>query len=100
MLSSAGKLIDDVLRELRETMQRYKYVSQEMAQRKQRLIIKEPEIRKCLDSVNLLIEQQEAGAESVRYGFQFDGQRRSIGWRSMMATLSCGPEAITPFERL
>ena len=62
---STGKPIDDVLKEVRETLQRYKYVSQEVAQRRQRLTIKEPEIKKCLDSVNLLLEQQEAGAESV-----------------------------------
>jgi hypothetical protein len=57
--------IDEVLAEIRETFQRYNYVLQEVVQKRQRLTIKEPEIRKCLDSVNLLIEQREAGAESV-----------------------------------
>ncbi len=63
--------IDDVLAEIRETCQRYNYVLQEVVQKRQRLTIKEPEIKKCLDSVNLLVEQREAGAESVSLGNRF-----------------------------
>ncbi|KAL4532360.1 hypothetical protein Ndes2437B_g02767 [Nannochloris sp. 'desiccata'] len=61
--------VDEVLAEIRETLQRYSYVLQEVVQKRQRLTIKEPEIRKCLDSVDLLIHQREAGAESTLVDF-------------------------------
>lgn len=66
-----GKEIDDVLRELREKHQRYKYVEQEIVQRKQRLTYKEPEIKKCLDAVTLLIQRKEAGEDQVCWAVMF-----------------------------
>lgn len=62
---TTARPIDDVLRDVRETLERYNFVASQLGQRRQRLLIKEPEIKKCLDSVNLLITQRESGAESV-----------------------------------
>ena len=50
-----------MLRELREQHQKYKYIEQEILQRKKRLSFKQPEIQKCLNAVNMLLQRQEAG---------------------------------------
>lgn len=55
-----------MLNEVRENLQRYQYVEQQIAQKKERLAVKEPEIRRCLDAVNLLIKQKE-DSEKVRF---------------------------------
>jgi prefoldin subunit 5 len=57
--SESGKDIDVVVQEARDTLQRYSHVEQELLQRKQRLSLKQPEIERCLDAVNLLIEKQD-----------------------------------------
>ena len=46
-------------------MQRYNYVAQELAQRRQRLTLKEPEIRNCLNAIDLLIHQKTENLDSV-----------------------------------
>lgn len=56
----ADKDVDAVLRDVQANLQRYKHVEVEIAQRRQRLAVKQPEIEKCLDAVNLLIERKEA----------------------------------------
>jgi len=62
---AADRPVDVVLGEARENLQRYQYVEQQVAQRKQRLQVKEPEIRHCLDAVNLLLKQKESGEAKV-----------------------------------
>eukprot|EP00887_Chlorella_sp_A99_P002019 scaffold18.g2019.t1 len=52
--------VADVLQELREAHQKYKYIEQEILQRKKKLSFKQPELKKCLDAVLLLQQQQEA----------------------------------------
>lgn len=59
----ADRTVDEVLAELQEHHQKYKYVEQEITARKRRLTFKQPEIRKCLDAVELLLEQSERGEE-------------------------------------
>lgn len=58
--------VDDVLREVRNAHHRYSQVEQELAQRRQRLNIKQPEIEKCLDAVNLLIQKRDTDDSDVR----------------------------------
>ncbi|RMZ56455.1 hypothetical protein APUTEX25_004678 [Auxenochlorella protothecoides] len=60
-----GASVDDALNELRGAHQKYKYIEQEIVQRKQRLAFKQPEIEKCLASVKLLAAQKEEGTEAV-----------------------------------
>ena len=62
----ADRTVDEVLAELQEHHQKYKYVEQEITARKRRLTFKQPEIRKCLDAVELLLEQSERGEEVRR----------------------------------
>lgn len=57
--------MDDALGRLREAHQKYKYIEQEIAQRKQRLLLKQPEIEKCLESVKMLLTQREEGKDAV-----------------------------------
>lgn len=57
---NADQDVDAVLRDVQGSLQRYKHVEVEIAQRRQRLAVKQPEIEKCLDAVNLLIERKES----------------------------------------
>lgn len=54
------------MKEMQEKHQRYQYVEQEVARRKARLTLKQPEIKKCLDAVELLIQRRDSGDDSVR----------------------------------
>ncbi|PRW56744.1 Prefoldin subunit 3 [Chlorella sorokiniana] len=60
-----GRTAEEVLNELRGAHQKYKYIEAEIVQRKKRLAFKQPEIRKCLDAVTLLLAQHEAGEQTV-----------------------------------
>eukprot|EP00890_Picochlorum_soloecismus_P004807 jgi/Picsp_1/5327/NSC_02688-R1_prefoldin subunit 3 len=62
------KDVDTVLRDVQANLQRYKHVEAEIAQRRQRLAVKQPEIEKCLDAVNLLIERRESDEEVGYFG--------------------------------
>lgn len=55
-----------MLREVRATLGKYKHVEQEVVQRMHRLEVKEPEIQKCLDAVNMLIEKRDGDGDEVR----------------------------------
>ena len=58
--------MEEALRELRESHQKYKYIEQEVLQRRRRLSFKLPEIQKCLAAVELLIKQRDDGTEVGR----------------------------------
>lgn len=60
-----GRTAEEVLNELRGAHQKYKYIEAEIVQRKKRLAFKQPEIRKCLDAVLLLLAQHDAGEQTV-----------------------------------
>ncbi len=64
-LFTADRPIAEVLKEVQETLQRYNYVSQELAKRRQRLTLKRPEIQKSLEAVELLIKRSNDGSTSV-----------------------------------
>lgn len=56
-----------MIQEFKDAYQRYRHVESELAQQQLRLRAKEPEIRKCLDAVNLLKQKNEtADEENVR----------------------------------
>ena len=67
-----------MLTELRGAHQKYKYIEAELVQRKRRLAFKQPEIRKCLDAVTLLLARREAG-EAVREGALCMEGARGVG---------------------
>ncbi|KAL4858435.1 Prefoldin subunit 3 [Chlorella vulgaris] len=60
-----GRKAEDVITELRTAHQKYKYIEAEYVQRKRRLAFKLPEIQKCLNAVNLLLQRQEEGESTV-----------------------------------
>eukprot|EP00889_Picochlorum_renovo_P001592 jgi/Picre1/28622/NNA_004022.t1 len=62
-VKESGKDVDLVLEDVRDMLQRYTHVEQELQQRKQRLQLKQPEIEKCLDAVNMLIERNDSGED-------------------------------------
>ena len=64
-LSFTGRPAEEVLQELQDALQRYQFVEQELVKRKRRLLIKEPEIRRCLDGVELLLQQRENATQQV-----------------------------------
>ncbi len=59
--------MNDALRGLRENLQKYRIVESEILQRKKRLLLKQPEISKCLDAVNTLLECQDSTAPVREY---------------------------------
>lgn len=61
--AESGKDVDLVLEDVRDMLQRYSHVEQELQQRKQRLQLKQPEIEKCLDAVNMLIDRNDSGED-------------------------------------
>lgn len=69
------KDVDTVLRDVQANLQRYKHVEVEIAQRRQRLAVKQPEIEKCLDAVNLLIERKEADDDVGYLSLYLDSYR-------------------------
>lgn len=60
---SAGRTADAAIKELDENYKNYKYIEQELRQRRVHLMTKVPEIAKTLSAVELLIEKQKAGQE-------------------------------------
>ncbi|KAL4443745.1 hypothetical protein ABPG75_011482 [Micractinium tetrahymenae] len=60
-----GRTTEEVLTELRTAHQKYKYIEAELVQRKRRLAFKQPEIKKCLEAVNLLLQRSEEGEPTV-----------------------------------
>lgn len=72
------KDVDTVLRDVQASLQRYKHVEVEIAQRRQRLAVKRPEIEKCLDAVNLLIERKEADDSVGYYSVYLDSCRPEL----------------------
>ena len=57
----AGRSAEEVLGELREAHQKYKYIEQETVQRRRRLALKQPELVKCLAAVELLLARWDRG---------------------------------------
>lgn len=74
----AAASVDDALNELRGSHQKYKYIEQEIVQRKQRLTFKQPEIAKCLASVKMLAARAEEGKD-VRRVWEGEGKGRGRG---------------------
>lgn len=62
-----------MLQEVRDTLQRYSHVEQELLQRKQRLSQKKPDIKNCLDAVTLLLEKQDS-EEDIELDFSLSDQ--------------------------
>lgn len=54
-----GKVVDTVIQGFDDQRRKFKMVEQQFVQRKARLIMKQPEIQKALDIVNMLLEQQQ-----------------------------------------
>lgn len=72
-ITESGKDIDQVLQEVRDTLQRYSHVEQELLQRKERLSQKKPEITSCLDAVMLLLEKKDSD-EDIELDFSLSDQ--------------------------
>ena len=58
-VKESGKGVDELLGEVNGTLQRYRHVEQQLQEKKVRLTSKKPEIEKCLDAINLLIEKRD-----------------------------------------
>ncbi len=58
---------------MKETLQRYSHVEQELQQRRERLSQKKPEITSCLDAVKLLLEKQESD-DDIELDFSLSDQ--------------------------
>jgi nitrogen regulatory protein PII len=58
-----ARSVDDVIRELQEFMQKYKYVEQQIQKKKAKLLMKEPDIKRCLDAINLLIAKRDGDGD-------------------------------------
>lgn len=56
-----ARSVDHVIRELQEFMQKYKYVEQQIQKKKAKLLMKEPDIKRCLDAINLLVAKRDGG---------------------------------------
>lgn len=93
--ADAGRKAEDVISELRDSHQKYKYIEAELVQRKRRLAFKRPEIQKCLDAVNLLLQRHEAG-ESVRGDGQLEVLRSGVDPNSAMAMPACPVSCLVP----
>lgn len=61
------------MQDVRDTLQRYSHVEQELQQRKLRLSQKKPEITSCLDAVTLLLEKQNS-EEDIELDFSLADQ--------------------------
>ena len=72
-VKESGKEVDDLLGEVQSTLQRYRHVEQQLQEKKMRLTAKKPEIEKCLDAINLLIEKRD-GDEVVEVDFSLADQ--------------------------
>ena len=72
-VKESGKEVDDLLGEVQSTLQRYRHVEQQLQEKKMRLTVKKPEIEKCLDAINLLIEKRD-GDEVVEVDFSLADQ--------------------------
>jgi prefoldin subunit 5 len=57
--------IEQVLSEVEINLQRYQYAEQEVSKRRQRLLMKEPELKQCLDAIDMLVQQRDAGVDTV-----------------------------------
>jgi hypothetical protein len=62
-----GKTAETALAGIDAHRQKYKLLEQQLLQRKARLILKQPEIQKALDIVNMLQERQEEEATTIDY---------------------------------
>jgi hypothetical protein len=58
-----ARSVDDVIRELQEFMQKYKYVEQQIQKKKAKLLMKEPDIKRCLDAINLLVAKRDGDGD-------------------------------------
>lgn len=80
--------MEEVLQELQDAMQRYHFVEQELVKRKHRLLVKEPEIQKCLDAVMLLLKQRDNGSEEVNHLVENMSPNVSLWYLESMVFLS------------
>lgn len=63
--SVAGREVDAVVAELRSLHQKYRHIEQEIVRRAQRLMVKEPELLKCVSAVEALVARKDAGEPAV-----------------------------------
>ena len=54
---------DEAIKELNEHLAQYQFIEQNLAQKRARLMLKLPEIRKTLEAITLLLEKQAADEE-------------------------------------
>lgn len=59
---------DDVLRDLKDSQQKYKYMETQLVKKKASLFMREPEIKKCLEALKLLKSRKGEDSTHLNFG--------------------------------